>query len=1570
MDNVNTLTGGMDKDSSPIKQSEHTTNFVLNGIYNEFDGELGSIQNEPGNEECFSLPEGYNILGHVNMGNEEVLILSLNRVTSKSGIGVAKNCSYTHLVDTTCLGFDTCHMIKGKYRNIKGCGRTVYLYDALNYDLSINLDDLEKYTQTYEETDPVTGITVTKNYTPEEANALNKWDCNEMRLEPEFLMPCIKDATVNDSGGQLHLGLWKFAIEILDSDQNSIGFGPISQGITIYDEDVASEWFEIDGGYNLSSSHTAEFGGVPVSNKAIRLMLTNLDTRFTYARIYAVVGRTGDGVTLEVIKKGDIIPITASDQTYTFTGFNIANGDTLEPLETLTALKERYIASKAMEFVDKRLVRYNLTKEITDWSFFQRAASRINTEFVWKNIRSQNKNLGDPKHPLTTFKRMSEMGDEVTAWAIVFGFRQGFYSPPFHIPGRCANEYDTQEVFAGTETKTIPFTITDIQQITNPDGSIEIRLNYSFGTEIQDLDFSLLFGFESNNNPIGQIGADEGYISFIYPPGTPNSTITMLTIHSNQGSVGSDSVTIPINPNNPADIISSFQINQITTTTRWKEENTAQVTGSQSGIMGYHQCEATYPDIRDCNGESIWGTDSCGNELIGTPIRHHRMPDRGLVPHYSYDDNKFIRPLGIRFSNISYPHPDIIEHHFVRVNRDDFTKTVLAAGHTTFTCSRAGDQRVIFTSAWTPYHQLIGSLDRQDTEFLSPDIKVKSKIENGNHLNVNHKVRARIVHETSLDNIYEEASKKYGGDDLFIGNRIIRAQNLSIFPVTQKRLEIEENKLMNALSKSTGAGKDVINLLWDNKVNYIRTSPNTNFFPTAPIYDRKDMELQYCYIKRDGDVYCNLDSLIYYRTHSCAFYGSQGSFEIYGGDTFIVYTDFIRSWLSDVDPNQTNGIWVVIGIVIAAVLTIVTYGAASPLLVAIIAAAGITAVTAASVIAENIQGLYSDCTLDPFIKGDDPGIFGDGYVLFISELVDNLYSESEVNFDLRHSGSGDLTNKFSDFRTSPNSYVDDLDRYYKVKYTIDNDELKDDVEVRDIMLPELYWYNRDFNLLKGLSENTHIPIPQTYDYCDDCDEREPNAVIWSERAFDEETADAMRIFLPLNKTNIGNHAGEITNAKFDRNRMLVTTENSVFFISPNPRVLQADEDDIHTGLGDFLSIPEQEYVKVDWGHGGNQGRFNAVQSEFGWTYADQQNGEILNYTNEGIQSLTKGLTQWFKEELPNKLINLLEEHNIEHTCKEALTNINGLGLQGVYDPRYKRYILHKTDFLPRVFDGLYTGGLQRPGFYYFPDRNVWVEVINGDGLEKFIPLGDPDYFTNESWTISYSYAQRAWVSYHSYQPSYMFNNGDTFFTFNFDETSWKHVDRNFTTYYGDKYDFIVDYTINNLPTEDLQALHWYSRSKTWDVNNKRWIDTFNKTFDKMLIYNSNQSTGEQNLIYLDKDINPYGNRIGWSNTEKDVILTEKDYKVSAIRDLSIAQPSITSNFDYLADQFNQSDSNRQGYIDLVSFTDNIDTDKSEYDLADMKDKYHLIRLYFTKENTEDIKVIMDIINSRTYLSIH
>ena len=123
-----------------------------------------------------------------------------------------------------------------------------------------------------------------------------------------------------------------------------------------------------------------------------------------------------------------------------------------------------------------------------------------------------------------------------------------------------------------------------------------------------------------------------------------------------------------------------------TKTQRWQNYNTATVTATPNtlledkgrviakGKMGYWQSTERYPD----NAEYRWG------DLCGKPVRHHKMPDDGVVPRHT--SNGEIVILGVEFSNIPLPVDndgtvisDIVGYEILRGSRLG-NKSIVAKG--------------------------------------------------------------------------------------------------------------------------------------------------------------------------------------------------------------------------------------------------------------------------------------------------------------------------------------------------------------------------------------------------------------------------------------------------------------------------------------------------------------------------------------------------------------------------------------------------------------------------------------------------------------------------------------------------------------------------------------------------------------------------------------------------------------------------------------------------------------------------------------------------------------------------
>jgi hypothetical protein len=253
--------------------------------------------------------------------------------------------------------------------------------------------------------------------------------------------------------------------------------------------------------------------------------------------------------------------------------------------------------------------------------------------------------------------------------------------------------------------------------------------------------------------------------------------------------------------------------------------------------------------------------------------------------------------------------------------------------------------------------------------------------------------------------------------------------------------------------------------------------------------------------------------------------------------------------------------------------------------------------------------------------------------------------------------------------------------------------------------------------------------------------------------------------------------------------------------------------------------------------------------------------------------------------------------------KEYLPTINGHILLG-YDPQFKRLMVYKRD--------------------------------------------EFDKTENKSFVISYSFNYQTWISFHSYHPKYFFNSFDTLFS-TINSKLYSHDSRIYNEFYGINTDSIFEYVINAPTTVDLDAIDYYAVSLDWDNDTKSWKNVNYPTFDRFMVYTKQQSTGLQELIPK-SDYN-----IDWNNKKKTVSNRERNYRISAIRDLATASPVMSKAWNDIASSFP---------IDAVAT--NVNYNASQWNQISIKDKYFYVRFFFNGKGT---RIILDIMKSKQQLSI-
>lgn len=564
-----------------------------------------------------------------------------------------------------------------------------------------------------------------------------------------------------------------------------------------------------------------------------------------------------------------------------------------------------------------------------------------------------------------------------------------------------------------------------------------------------------------------------------------------------------------------------------------------------------------------------------------------------------------------------------------------------------------------------------------------------------------------------------------------------------------------------------------------------------------------------------------------------------------------------------------------------------------------------------------------------------------------------FYEEHQFNSYLRHSGTGE-SNKYyrpgSDISILLEKVADlQSDTTYQVK-------------PYDQIYPEYFSLNKDYNIQSLGKANVSLPL--FYDYCSDCINSFPNRIVFSPVSFDEETFDFYRINKANDYIDLPAHRGKIKGLKYQNNQLIVHCEDTTFILQPDPQRLATDLNTAYLTTGDFLGIPPQEILQTDTGTAGLQSKQSMCDTPFGHYWIDQKRGEIFGWNGQLEMLSNKGLLQWFKERLPSEATRIFYDVEKKDFPIQSTYDRLGVGIIMYYDPRFKRLIISKKDY--QAIDQREEFLVDNPLIVVWSfSGNKWITKQGVRTVDSYPE--DVTRFINRSWTISYSFTDQSFTSWHSYTPSGAFSDDTYFYTIQtpilipdtvFTQNIWKHLHyTNYQNYYNTKYDFIVEWINNDLSTDTLSTIHYNGYALSWNHGDQTWVPV-DSTFDRGLFYNFDQSTGLINLQLINQSANPYDNVI-FSNVNKSVIKTDENYKISGLYDILTTNPPISSKWDYLKLY--------TGYIDIVPITANHNTTVSAYNLANIKNKFVICRLFY--KPAQDYKKVITLLQTNELRSI-
>jgi hypothetical protein len=1559
---------GMNKDNNPLFKPEGTYQFALNALLGTKEGDTGTISNEEGNIACGDVPGNYSVIGSVQLDDNKTVLFITNNITSILGIYNPDKCGFDNLIVSNCMNLRTDKQVDALFRIVRGCERTVYFTDGYNPYKSVNIDRLEDYL--------ADGFTNVKDANDDPVNG---WNCIKMNHFLYYTVPCINFDSIIEGQGNLQVGTYQFAIRYLDRNLNPTNWIYVSNIIPIIDDSLSNTYGAIDGHQSSTNRY----------NKSISLIIDELDYNFNYVQLAALESVNGIGtVTNAYILEKVAFTSTDTSVNYTYGGFNpnihqlFTVGGAITPNILLNTVE-------AHEQTDNRLLLANVSTYTEDWANLQRLATLVDVKWITKDIEIQN-DKQDSKYPLYYYDTMSYMRDEVYALGIVYVFYNGTESPVFHIPGRTKDIVNTIDLntvansftnthYRGafnvpTEWDTHLLQVVNDGMLSDPENEVEwgnvqhiplsefvncntittnaciqSTITFDVTPTITGLDFNipaLPAGDELNARIIIKFGladdatyADEVHHFFdtttvvSVPAGFDctafDCTITVETTITRVGNCIQrqhntkqilkvpTTIVMPTNLEFGANI-SNTNLCKIE---RWRVYNTAVNIDANTGYMAYNEAHLNYPEIKDCNDISIWDATAYGGDnLTLTPIRHHRFPDCAL---YNQEINTYnlatnassIKPIGLRYDitnlvgNLGLSLTDKLKgFYFVRVKRDVYNKTIFEKIHSNIISVNGFGGNIKVS-----YVKDRGSVRNISNEIYSNDITYFNNINSSQYIKLERYYSASSYFNTTNFGFNAVGTPSFVSPVEY--NAYFQLQFRPEAAIDFSTLGVHRNITASAVipynSTGTLGTANYINIGGGQQTGIVQTFPFAAAYPyrdnylgdntsgqtiasdwavAQADYENTGASDSYISLKVYRDVYTNIDSLIYNRTHNCIILLTDLVSDHYNGDTFITQSLMLK----------TKGI---------------------------------------------LTGT------NKFIATATQGIF---------------FIESEMNSALRH------VEIYSDRYAPKTVGISPYLRYDGENLIRDSSlipiDINDTTEYREFT----YSYNRDYSKLN--TENIYLPLPFTYAYCDKCNTVEPYTIYWSEKSQADSVNDSYKIILASNSTKIPSDTGRITNLFIEKDNLFCHVEKALWALQTRPQELQTSDAVINVGTGEFLSTPPRRLITTPYGYGGSLDKFATTGTQFGTFFIDRNSRKVFIF-GEGLEEISlNGMEQWFETELRIKFIDQFRaiptatpsglEYPVRHT-----TDINSVGYQCVYDPRYDRIILHKRDFLIRE-DINYNGNTPKVNNLYYQITGINNDVYqwtydNGSTLIE-VAFDNTDYFENHSWTLSYDLKKKCWVSFHSYQPNFMFNDHFTYYTFinqfNVEVRDiWKHNVRNYQTYYDVKYDHILEIVLNNDAIQEkiFGSMQLISNSYKYSNVGDYYIQAGNTTFDRFLIYNEYQSSHIRDLIVK---LTPYQS-LSLAVNETLIDRTDNYWRFNRFRDITIdrdlvAEPLITDRWlDIIAEY----DSNGQGFIDYISNPNAIDVAKSPYQQSRFRDKYAVVRLFYKPE--EEYKIVTDIMST-------
>jgi hypothetical protein len=354
----------------------------------------------------------------------------------------------------------------------------------------------------------------------------------------------------------------------------------------------------------------------------------------------------------------------------------------------------------------------------------------------------------------------------------------------------------------------------------------------------------------------------------------------------------------------------------------------------------------------------------------------------------------------------------------------------------------------------------------------------------------------------------------------------------------------------------------------------------------------------------------------------------------------------------------------------------------------------------------------------------------------------------------------------------------------------------------------------------------------------------PDRIIYSLPQQQESVKDSWFTYLANNYKNFQDEISGVKN--FAKTGLFIAFKNASPLVLQGVDQLQTDlgtkitigDGGLFAGQGQNVTIADRPYE-----YGSSQNRLSIISTPAGMFYASQNQGKIFSFSQSLNEISNKGMKWWFNKFLRYKLLEDFPDY--PHWDNP----VAGIGIHASYDNNSTVLYFSKRDFeLREEFRNILE---------FVPSTGTFADPRLPESPN--ILLGDPRYFRDASWTVSYDPKNQHWISFHDWIPNLFLASRGKFYTTK-EDGIWKHNDScsSYCNFYDQDYPFEVEIpvatgqTVNSIKSIEY-ILECYVRSQANCIDQFHVLD-FN--FDQAIVYNTEQVSGVLDLINYPKN-NPF-----------------------------------------------------------------------------------------------------------------